>query len=61
MEAIDTIRLASDCDPERFVVHPLFTHSLMHIVGFVSNLHGGVNGFVHLVEALASRRFSHIY
>ena len=48
MEAIDTISLASDCDPERFVVHPLFPHSLMHVARFVSNLCGGFNECIHL-------------
>jgi len=40
MEGIDAIRLASDCDPARFVVHPLFPDSLMNVAGFVSNLRG---------------------
>ena len=43
MEATGTMRLASDCDPAKFVVHPLFLDSLMHVAGFVSNLRGGLN------------------
>ena len=43
METIDTIRLALDCDPERFVVHLLFLDSRMHVAGFISNLRGGLN------------------
>jgi iterative type I PKS product template protein len=43
MEATGTIRLASDCDAAKFVVHPLFLDSLMHVAGFVSNLRGGLN------------------
>lgn len=43
LEATGTIRLASDCDAAKFVVHPLFLDSLMHVAGFVSNLRGGLN------------------
>ena len=43
MEATGTIRLASDCDAAKFIVHPLFLDSLMHVAGFVSNLRGGLN------------------
>ncbi|KAF8962959.1 polyketide beta-ketoacyl-synthase [Flammula alnicola] len=43
MEATGTMNFGSDCDAGQFAVHPLFLDTLLHVAGFVSNLHGDLN------------------
>ncbi|KAJ7712367.1 putative polyketide synthase [Mycena metata] len=43
MEGCATIQLPKDYDRGRFVVHPVWVDTLLHVAGFVANLHGGIN------------------
>ncbi|KAJ6485560.1 putative polyketide synthase [Mycena sanguinolenta] len=43
MEGCATIQLPSDYDRRRFVVHPVWMDTLLHVGGFMANLHGGVD------------------
>ncbi|KAF8224464.1 polyketide beta-ketoacyl-synthase [Tricholoma matsutake] len=43
MEACADVRLPSDHDRGKFVVHPVFTDTLLHVSGFVANLQGQLN------------------
>jgi iterative type I PKS product template protein len=43
MEGCADVRLPSDYDRSRFVVHPVFTDTLLHVAGFVANLFGKIN------------------
>ncbi|PPQ69908.1 hypothetical protein CVT24_003242 [Panaeolus cyanescens] len=39
MEATATVKLGSDVEKGKFVVHPIFLDGLIHVAGFVCNLH----------------------
>ncbi|KXN83388.1 Conidial yellow pigment biosynthesis polyketide synthase [Leucoagaricus sp. SymC.cos] len=43
MEGYAPVRLPASYDRSKFVVHPVFTDTLLHVAGFVANMHGGVN------------------
>lgn len=43
MEGCADVRLPSDHDRGKFVVHPVFTDTLLHVAGFVANLQGQIN------------------
>ncbi|KAG5652522.1 Type I Iterative PKS, partial [Sphagnurus paluster] len=43
MEACADVRLPEDYDRGRFVVHPVFMDTLLHVAGFVANLQGSPN------------------
>lgn len=40
MEGYAIAKLPSDYDPGKFVAHPVFTDTLLHVAGFVANLKG---------------------
>ncbi|KAJ7022589.1 putative polyketide synthase [Mycena alexandri] len=43
MEGCATIQLPKNYDRSQFVVHPAWIDTLLHVAGFVANLHGGIN------------------
>ncbi|KAF8074125.1 putative polyketide synthase [Lyophyllum atratum] len=43
MEGCAEVSLPSDYDRGKFVVHPVFMDTLLHVAGFVANLQGGAN------------------
>ncbi|KAJ3575743.1 hypothetical protein NP233_g904 [Leucocoprinus birnbaumii] len=43
MEGYAPVRLPATYDRSKFVVHPVFTDTLLHVAGFVANMHGGAN------------------
>jgi len=43
MEGCADVRLPSDYDRGKFVVHPVFIDTLLHVAGFVANLQGQIN------------------
>ncbi|KAF9464084.1 beta-ketoacyl synthase, partial [Collybia nuda] len=43
MEGCADVRLPLDHDRGNFVVHPVFTDTLLHVAGFVANMQGGIN------------------
>lgn len=43
MEGFAPVKLPASYDRSKFVVHPVFTDTLLHVAGFVANMHGGVN------------------
>ncbi|KAJ7720853.1 putative polyketide synthase [Mycena maculata] len=43
MEGCATIQLPSDYDRGKFVIHPVWMDTLLHVAGFVANMQGGVN------------------
>ncbi|KAG6907234.1 Type I Iterative PKS [Tephrocybe rancida] len=43
MEGCADVRLPDGYDRGKFVVHPVFTDTLLHVAGFVANLQGGPN------------------
>jgi len=43
MEGCANIKLPSDYDRAKFMVHPVFMDTLLHVAGFVANMQGGVN------------------
>jgi iterative type I PKS product template protein len=43
MEGYAIIKLPRDCDKGKYVVHPVFVDTLIHVAGFVANLRGGAN------------------
>jgi iterative type I PKS product template protein len=43
MEGCADVQLPSDHDRSKFVVHPVFTDTLLHVAGFVANLQGQIN------------------
>ncbi|KAJ7704791.1 beta-ketoacyl synthase [Mycena rosella] len=42
MEGCATIQLPADYDRGKFVVHPVWMDTLLHVAGFVANMHGGL-------------------
>ncbi|KAJ7206375.1 putative polyketide synthase [Mycena pura] len=42
MEGCATIQLPADYDRGKFVVHPVWMDTLLHVAGFVANLQGGI-------------------
>ncbi|KDQ50552.1 hypothetical protein JAAARDRAFT_583047 [Jaapia argillacea MUCL 33604] len=43
MEGYAVVKLPADHDRGKFVVHPVFMDTLLHVAGFVANMQGGVN------------------
>ncbi|KAJ6614787.1 putative polyketide synthase [Mycena sp. CBHHK59/15] len=43
MEGCATVKLPSDYDRGKYVVHPVFMDTLLHVAGFVANMQGGIN------------------
>ncbi|KAJ7133377.1 hypothetical protein C8R44DRAFT_849492 [Mycena epipterygia] len=43
MEGCATIQLPSDYDSGKFVVHPIWMDTLLHVAGFVANMQGGID------------------
>ncbi|KAG6872570.1 hypothetical protein C0995_008721 [Termitomyces sp. Mi166 len=43
MEGCADVRLPEGYDRGKFIVHPVFTDTLLHVAGFVANLQGGAN------------------
>ncbi|KAI0051416.1 polyketide synthase [Auriscalpium vulgare] len=43
MEGYATVQLPQDYDRGRFVIHPVFMDTMLHVAGFVANMQGGVN------------------
>ncbi|KAJ6526457.1 polyketide synthase [Mycena capillaripes] len=43
MEGCATIQLPSDYDRGKYVVHPVWMDTLLHVAGFVANMQGGIN------------------
>ncbi|KAF8897468.1 hypothetical protein BD779DRAFT_1667443 [Infundibulicybe gibba] len=43
MEGCADVRLPSDYDKGKFVAHPVFMDTLLHVAGFVANMQGGAN------------------
>jgi len=43
MEGYAIVKLPSNYDKGKYVVHPVFMDTLIHVAGFVANLHGGAN------------------
>ncbi|KAA1469652.1 polyketide synthase [Dentipellis sp. KUC8613] len=43
MEAYAIVQLPRDHDRSKFVVHPVFMDTMLHVAGFVANMQGGVN------------------
>ncbi|KAJ7051783.1 putative polyketide synthase [Mycena amicta] len=43
MEGVATVQLPADYDRGRFVVHPVWMDTLLHVAGFVANMQGGLN------------------
>ena len=43
MEAYAPVKLPPSHSHGRFVVHPVFIDTMLHIAGFVANMHGGAN------------------
>lgn len=42
-EGYATISLPDDSEGDRFVVHPILMDAMLHVAGFIANMHGGVN------------------
>ncbi|KAF7371094.1 Non-reducing polyketide synthase terA [Mycena sanguinolenta] len=57
MEGCATIQLPSDYDRSCFVVHPVWMDTLLHIAGFMANLHGGVDDAYICTEVGAVKVF----
>lgn len=43
MEGYAEVKLPSNYDRGKYVVHPVFMDTLLHVAGFVANMQGGVN------------------
>ncbi|KZT25437.1 polyketide synthase [Neolentinus lepideus HHB14362 ss-1] len=43
MEGYAIVKLPVDHDRGKFIVHPVFMDTLLHVAGFVANMRGGVN------------------
>lgn len=43
MEGYASVKLPASYDRSKFVVHPVFTDTLLHVAGFVANMQGGSN------------------
>jgi len=43
MEAYASVKLPASHGHGRFIVHPVFIDTLLHVAGFVANMHGSVN------------------
>ncbi|KAF8182359.1 putative polyketide synthase [Pholiota molesta] len=43
MEAVGVMKLDATCEAGEFVIHPIFLDTFLHVAGFLSNFHGGLN------------------
>ncbi len=43
MEGYAVVKLPKDYDKSKFVVHPVFMDTMLHVAGFLANMQGGDN------------------
>ncbi len=43
MEGYAVVKLPKDHDKSKFVVHPVFMDTMLHVAGFLANMQGGDN------------------
>ncbi|KAJ7050453.1 hypothetical protein C8F01DRAFT_1264127 [Mycena amicta] len=60
MEGVATVQLLADYDRGRFVVHPVWMVTLLHVAGFVANMHGGLSDAYICTQVGAVKVFSEL-
>ncbi|GLB38792.1 putative polyketide synthase [Lyophyllum shimeji] len=60
MEGCADVSLPADYDRGKFVVHPVFMDTLLHVAGFVANLQGGPNDAFICSEVGAVKAIPHL-